>query len=347
MIPVEKAVRKTPRPVKVNGKWGFFREGEGLVIDAVYDSVREFYGGLAAVSIEPWDFESINRPPLYEIINESGETVIPPFRGVPCVHAGFSCGMMLIMFSENEKSQRVSFHLDTNGNRHFEGKYEFIGNFYDGLACVRVDDRYGFIDLNGNMVIAPQFGQSAEFSEGFAKVSEFGSGRTGFINTHGEYTLPFTQGVNLMHGVSEGIAIAVSSKGFYCIDPYGKVIFDDVYFPLSLLPPFREGMARYIGVLDGRNDLLVGFFNKDGVIHEPRFTYADCFSEGLCAVTLQDDRKVYINRKCEEVIDVSAYTHLSEFKDGLAQVWVGVPGDAESKTGYINKSGVVVWELTK
>ena len=102
-------------------------------------------------------------------------------------------------------------------------------------------------------------------------------------------------------------------------------------------------MARYIGVLEDRNDLIVGFFSKDGVVHEPRFTYADVFSEGLCAVTLQDDRKVYVNRKCEEVIDASAYTHLSEFKEGLAQVWI----DAEAKTGYINKSGEFVWGPTK
>ena len=346
MIPVENAVKKTPRPVKVNGKWGFFREGESLVIDAVYESVQEYGEGLAAVSVEPWD-NDYKRPPLYKIINEAGETVIPPFRGVPTSPIGFSCGMMLVLFVDYEKSRDISFHLDTDGNRHFEGIYESIGNFYNGLACVKVGGRYGFIDRSGNMVITPQFGKFTEFSEGFAKVTEFGSDRTGIIDTQGVYTLPFSQGLHLMHGVSEGIAIAVSSKGFYCIDPFGKRLFEDIYFPISLFPPFSEGMARYIGMLEDMSDQMVGYFSKDGVIHEPRFTYADDFSEGLCAVALKDDKLVYINKKCEEVIDVSAYTLVSKFKDGLAQVWLGVPVDPDSMTGYINKSGEVVWELTK
>ena len=129
------------RPVKIDGKWGYFRPGDGLVVEATYESVQEFSDGLAAVCVEPWDY-GCKRPPLYKIINEDGETVVSSFRGVPTSPFGFSCGMLLVLFADYEKSQDISFHLDRCGNRHFEGDYKSIDNFYDGRACAKVDDSF-------------------------------------------------------------------------------------------------------------------------------------------------------------------------------------------------------------
>ena len=327
------------RPVKVNRKWGYFREGDGLVIDAVYESVREFSDGLAAVSIETWD-DDCKRPPLYKIINEAGETVIPPFRGVPTGPIGFNCGLMLVLFSDYEKSRDISFHLDIHGNRHFEGIYESIGNFYDGLACVKVGDTYGFIDQSGKMVIDPQFGEFTQFSEGFAIVSEKGNNRTGIIDTYGDYKISPSRNVNLIYGISEGVAIARSSAGFYFVDMCGNISFEGIFLPYGMCP-FSEGMSRY-SATPGEEEPLVGFINKDGKVFEPQYTDADDFSEGLCRVGLLNERYVYINKNFEEVIDVSDYVHTFDFVNGLAQVWTD-----DAKLGYINKLGEIVWEPTK
>ena len=39
------------RPVEVNDTWGYFRGGDGLIIDAAFESVQEFSEGCAAVCL--------------------------------------------------------------------------------------------------------------------------------------------------------------------------------------------------------------------------------------------------------------------------------------------------------
>jgi len=207
---------------------------------------------------------------------------------------------------------------------------------YDGRACVRVGDRYGFIDVSGEMVIAARFGRPAQFSDGFALVSEPVGRTTGIIDTQGNCILSPGQDLRLT-GFSEGVVVARSLQGDFFMGLDGEPLFDDLIFPYGVLP-YSEGMACFVATPG--NDVKVGFIDRDGRQYDPQYVFAEPFEDDLCQVQFQDGRKAFINKKCEHVIDVSDYTRVGNFMVGLAPVWQG------QKLGYINKCGEIVWKPT-
>lgn len=50
-------------------------------------------------------------------------------------------------------------------------QFESASDFSEGLASVRIIDRWGFINRSGQIVIKPQFQFPASFSDGIAAVT--------------------------------------------------------------------------------------------------------------------------------------------------------------------------------
>ena len=56
--------------------------------------------------------------------------------------------------------------------------------FFEGLACVLINEQFGYIDKTGKIVIEPQFDCSAaNFSEGLARVKI--DGKYGYVDKKG------------------------------------------------------------------------------------------------------------------------------------------------------------------
>ena len=49
-------------------------------------------------------------------------------------------------------------------------RFDFVGSFYEGLAIVKQNGKYGFIDRNNNVVIKPIYDNVLNFSNGIARV---------------------------------------------------------------------------------------------------------------------------------------------------------------------------------
>jgi hypothetical protein len=49
-------------------------------------------------------------------------------------------------------------------------KYEYQGPFYDGLARVKMNKKWGFIDSTGGVVVSPKYNEVGNFSDGLARV---------------------------------------------------------------------------------------------------------------------------------------------------------------------------------
>jgi len=66
--------------------------------------------------------------------------------------------------------------------------FDEVDHFSEGLALVKVGNRYGFIDRDGKMVINPQFSAARGFSEALAPVmiSEGSNSIYGFVNKRGK-----------------------------------------------------------------------------------------------------------------------------------------------------------------
>ena len=78
-------------------------------------------------------------------------------------------------------------YINVAGEVVIEPQFDQAHSFYEGLAVVRVGDsdrgKYGYVNAAGEVVIKPQFRQAHSFSEGLAAVRTGGliSGKWGYI----------------------------------------------------------------------------------------------------------------------------------------------------------------------
>ena len=176
-------------------------------------------------------------------------------------------GVDYTSFSENDKWG----YKDKNGKIVIPAKYDFAYNFSEGLAAVEINGKYGFINHKGDMVIQPKYDSTYKFYKGFATVKV--NDRYGLINKAGKTVLP--------------------------------VKYDWIYF--------TEGMGRV--KLDGK----YGFIDSSGYFVVPlQYEEAGLFSEGLAGVR-KGDKCGYINKTGTMVIP-ARYSSVSDFCDGKAAV---------------------------
>ncbi len=61
--------------------------------------------------------------------------------------------------------------IDKNGNEIIPPKYDFVTDFHNGVVVVSLNKKYGFIDKSGNEIVAPKYDDVWYFNkEGIAKV---------------------------------------------------------------------------------------------------------------------------------------------------------------------------------
>jgi len=101
------------------------------------------------------------------------------------------------------------------------GKYQYVGHFYDGLAKVKLEKKWGFIDTLGRVVVKPKYDQAENFSEGLARVRISQKG-WGLVNTKGvEILKPMFDFIGEFIG-DEAVVRASGKEGF--IDRAGNLI---------------------------------------------------------------------------------------------------------------------------
>jgi WG repeat protein len=202
---------------------------------------------------------------------------------------------------------------------------------------------WGYIDVAGVFVIAPQYSAAEPFSEGLAFVVDSADGRLIAIdaNNREQFALanPLPTGwIAPEGGFCGGRALVVvqgTAKGsrYTYVKPTGELLGPPRFWPAH---PFADGLAAV--AVDGR----WGFLDPDGAFAIP-LGYSEVFDfhEGLAPV-VRKKRMGYIDRHGHEVIP-ARYELALEFGDGLAPVQPGSParGDA-TEMGYIDRTGKLV-----
>ena len=96
--------------------------------------------------------------------------------------------------------------------------------FSEGLARVKQNGKWGFINTKGEMVTRCIYDDAAwEFTEGLARVKQ--NGKWGFINTKGEVIAPCIY--NDAWDFSEGLTLVKQNGKWSIINKNGKVIVAD------------------------------------------------------------------------------------------------------------------------
>jgi DNA-binding transcriptional regulator/RsmH inhibitor MraZ len=220
-------------------------------------------------------------------------------------------------------------------------RFEDAGDFAaNGLARVRVGDKWGYINEKGEEVISPRF-DNASFpsmhpgdfaANGLARIWVKDGDRYGYIDEKGEFVIPprFRGAGNfaangLTRAKDNGKWGYINASGAFVISPR----FDDMFISFSPGDFAANGLARVLAK-DG-----AGYIDASGrFVIPPRFVPAGDFANGLAMAGM--DKKVgYIDEKGEFVISPRfTSSNAGDFAaNGLAALAV------DGKWGYINRQG--------
>ena len=348
--------------IKVDNKYGFIDKDGNIVIQPQFQGVSDFSENLAEIYVGG-KFSTA-------YIDRSGKIVIQPQFDVG---SKFSEGFAWVGFNKDKTEYKIGnrTYYNSGGSHSFNydigfvdktGKYitepifTFAGDFAEGLAFVKTKDaKFGFIDKTGKFAIQPKFDWADDFSEGLALV--FVNGKYGFIDKTGKLVIKpaFTKAESFSEGLAcvkiggavrnplmrDGIITTKSTDvNFAYIDKTGKIVFK---LKAGEAHSFSEGLARFEPFGDYRH----GFIDKAGkVVIQPQFSSSSDFSDGLANVIIEKGGFAWIDKKGSVVL-ISQFPFARDFENGLSEVFDSLTlYDPTIKSGYIDKTGKVIWQPT-
>jgi hypothetical protein len=221
----------------------------------------------------------------------------------------YSDALALVITKENEIK-----YIDTNGQKAFaidmtqlhSNEIQIAESFSEGLAAVKVDEQYGFIDKKGKWAILPNYEYAYNFSNGFARV--FNGKQYGFVDKKGKMLTGFYY--SFADNFSEGLALVKVGEKYGYIDTNGKEIIPCIFVYAQ---PFSEGLAAVY------NNGGISFINKEGgVAINTKLDYTKGFQYGLAKVW-KNDEMYYINKKGETVYTILTKSQYKNKRNSMAK----------------------------
>ena len=218
--------------VEQNEKWGFIDRAGKTVIPFSYREAGDFHCGRASVRtasafgyIDPdgalaiaaqfdeagnfgSDMAFVKQNDKHYIINKVGEKIV-----TLGAKSGQQYSEGYAVIRENKDTVRFFNQKRSQVFSAFEDARPFTG----GLAAVKKDGLWGFINTAGELSIQPQFAEAGDFSQGYAAIKDE-SGKWGFVNQSGNIAIAceyegaeaFLQGVAIVR--KEGQTGIVTAK---------------------------------------------------------------------------------------------------------------------------------------
>ena len=338
---------RTLFPVQPNK---FIDRSGRIVLELAADGVENFSEGLAQITISG---EGGRR---HGFIDASGRMVIAARFTMAY---SFSGGLAFIGTGERSEVTTSFGYIDRSGlmvinTDESDASYMYFSECRTPIKFGSIqagrwrlgESRWGYIDQNGVIVIAPQFDHADGFSEGLALVDL--DGKWGFIGHSGrlvigpqfDYAGPFSEGLARVGFYTPGYGSHDTKWGY--IDKSGKLIIEAQFEGAG---DFSEGLAW--AVVRGK----LGYIDHSGrFVIAPQFdirndkeygTEAERYSEGLAGVRLEG-KWGYIDRTGQVVIP-PRFEIVRRFYGALALVQ-DASGGQES---YIDQTGRTVWPPQK
>uniref|UniRef100_UPI000479C156 WG repeat-containing protein n=1 Tax=Butyrivibrio proteoclasticus TaxID=43305 RepID=UPI000479C156 len=174
----------------------------------------------------------------------------------------------------------------------------------DGLAVVKgKNGKYGYIDINGDIVISEIYDTAFDFNDGVAPV--YVNGRSFFIDTKGTEVIDIDGYI-----FSEGFTVVRNDDRKYAyFDKSGKALTD---YSFDFANEFENGYASV--EIDG----LYGCIDHSGnFVIEPSFKFLGGFSDnGLASAKDENDLFGFVNNKGEWVIEPK-YKTIYDYFNGV------------------------------
>ena len=317
-------------------RYGFIDKTGKLVIPARFDKANDFskYGTTVKIG-DKWG-----------CIDKSGHLIIQPTFNDECDLYLGDGSSDLIRVNVNGKAGFMDWH----GKQVIKQQFDAADAFYDGVADIQLEKKWGCINKCGKIIVKPIFDHEVNRTyDGKGHWFPIYKGHVVCIDRAGKilFKTPYAD----MNSFSEGIsAVELNHKTGY-IDESWKIICQPKY---DAGGDFHEGLAwvnsgqKIKHYKDAPDDIEVGkegYIDRSGQLVIPiQFLDADDFSGGLALVRSgplnywwpKFDNWGYIDHKGNYVVKAELLMALS-LKDGLAAVQ-----ESSGKWGYIDKTGTRV-----
>lgn len=204
-----------------SGKYGFINIHGKIVIPCIYDGAERFSEGVCCV--HKFDYPNCNYPFHVGCIDKEGKLIMP------FIYDG-SGGIFEDGYIEMDKvigDKRKGTLLDINGSPlpGFSWNYDNVRRFCDGLARFEINDKSGFLDKHGKVVVPAIYDLAMFFHNGYACVGNKidGEMKYGCINTDGILVIPLIY--DQTFSFNDGIALVVKDGKAGLIDVFGNSSF--------------------------------------------------------------------------------------------------------------------------
>jgi hypothetical protein len=219
-------------------------------------------------------------------------------------------------------------------------KYHYQEHASDGMLSVWKDNKYGAVDMAGNVVVEPVYDKEVIFSEGLAAVVK--DGKYGYVDKTGAVVIDFQydSASSFLDGLA---AVRVNGAGGY-IDTSGAFVVEPVY---EITPSLQLSGDIDLVFIKAYKDKTWYYFNTQGeeiVFAENAQPYTEDsywmpeFCDGL-TLAGEERNYGYVDAEGNTVIEPQYY-EANNFSEGLALVQLSYRGDY----GFIDTSGNMVIE---
>lgn len=196
--------------------------------------------------------------------------------------------------------------MNVNGEMAIKPQFQGAHNFFEGRASVKINGKWGYIDKTGKMVIKAEYDQAAfEFFDGYAQVSK--KGKWGNIDRKGNVVIPLVY--EDTNTYSDGLILVKKNGKFGYINNKNKMVIPPQFTDGGM---FKEGLAAV------KKGGKWGFIDKKGNLVIPyKYAYFTNFNDGV-AVVQNNSNSLYgaIDKKGKTLIKFK-YNYLTYPNDGL------------------------------
>ncbi|MGL5646575.1 MAG: WG repeat-containing protein [Clostridium sp.] len=206
---------------------------------------------------------------------------------------------------DNKENYKWGYFYGGDGRITVLPIYDEAYPFEDGLASIKIDGKYGFIDYVGREVIEPIYEYTDICFRG-GRCPAKKNGKFGYIDKEGNSKILFKYDFCsefLVNNIIEGKGIfyaIVEEEGKYgIIDIYGQYIVEAIYEDIKLT--FFEDIL--VGKLDNKYGIFKVVYDKDGKRQYIKYVAEHLFTEfgGIIGSRQIEDEHYFYTMKIDDI----------------------------------------------
>jgi len=206
-------------PVQIDGKYGYINQSGNYQISSAYSFAGYFYHGNALVSENGLNY----------LINSNGEKLTEGYTDMQMLNDQYYAYKKGGLYGIKDLAGNIV-------------KQPFMSDFFgysEGLAAVKIQGKWGFMDENFKIVITPKYTEKLiyAFHNGYARFKQ--NGKVGLIDKTGNVILNAQYAE--LYEYSDGLLAFFEGGKWGYINLNGEVVIPAQYFSAE---NFTNGMAK-------------------------------------------------------------------------------------------------------